>query len=207
MAKSDFVPARDGDFASWLANLSAQATALAQTTTVIAGSDQALIAQVLTEYNTAATAASSASAMAQQATAARKTARRNVEDNVRPLVRKWKANGAYTVSMGEQLGVEGPEDTIDMAAAKPKLTGKAQPHGVVELQFNKSKSDGVNIYCQRDGDGGFVFLARDTASPYVDNRTLSVAGKPEVRKYKAIYVIEDTEVGQPSDEVAVTCQP
>ena len=60
---------------------------------------------------------------------------------------------------------------------------------------------------QRDGDAGFVFLARDTATPYVDNRSCLVPGKPETRKYKAIFVIDDAEVGQFSDEVVVTCQP
>jgi hypothetical protein len=32
-------------------------------------------------------------------------------------------------------------------------------------------------------------------------------GKPEVRKYKAIYVIKDAETGVESDEVAVTALP
>jgi len=38
---------------------------------------------------------------------------------------------------------------------------------VVELDFDKSISDGVNIYANRDGDADFVFLARNTASPYI----------------------------------------
>src|SRR5437879_12745687 len=63
------------------------------------------------------------------------------------------------------------------------LLFKSGPGGVVELDFDKSISDGVNIYAQRDGDADFVFLARDTclrregrgygrqaASPYIDNR-------------------------------------
>ncbi|MGA2602859.1 MAG: hypothetical protein ABSG14_01390 [Verrucomicrobiia bacterium] len=40
---------------------------------------------------------------------------------------------------------------------------------------------------QRDGDATFVFLAWDTSSPYVDNRPLLVAGKPEVRRYHCRY--------------------
>ncbi len=66
---------------------------------------------------------------------------------------------------------------------------KSVPGGVVELDFDKTISDGVNIYAKRDGDADFVFLAcragvgrrraRDTApaapksdegwSPYIDN--------------------------------------
>jgi len=45
------------------------------------------------------------------------------------------------------------------------LLFKSGSGGVVELDFDKSISDGVNIYAKRDGDADFVFLARDTASP------------------------------------------
>ena len=45
------------------------------------------------------------------------------------------------------------------------LLFKSDPGGVVELDFDKSISDGVNIYAKRDGDADFVFLARATASP------------------------------------------
>jgi hypothetical protein len=53
----------------------------------------------------------------------------------------------------------------------------------------------------------FVFLARDTASPYVDNRLLLVVGKPELREYKAVYIQTDAEIGLLSDEVVINCAP
>ena len=107
------------------------------------------------------------------------------------------------------------------------LLFKSGPGGVVELDFDKSISDGVNIYAKRDGDADFVFLAcragvrrrraRDTASlaapesdeggPYIDNRPLLVATKPELREYKAVYVQNDAEIGLFSDEVVVNCAP
>ena len=87
------------------------------------------------------------------------------------------------------------------------LLFKSGSRSVVELDFDKSISDGVNIYAQRDGDADFVFLARDTASPYIDNRLLLVATKPELREYKAIYVQSDAEIGLFSDEVVVNCAP
>jgi hypothetical protein len=105
------------------------------------------------------------------------------------------------------LGVEGPEDATDLSSAKPELSATDQTGGVVALAFSKSKSDGVNLYSQRDGEAGFEFVARDTSSPYVDNRPLLAPGKPEVRRYKAVYVLNDQETGQFSDEVTVTCQP
>ena len=53
--------------------------------------------------------------------------------------------------------------------------------GVVELDFDKSTSDGVNIYSLRGDEADFTFLARDTASPYMANRPLLAAGKPELQ--------------------------
>ena len=87
------------------------------------------------------------------------------------------------------------------------LLFKSGSGGVVELDFDKSISDGVNIYAQRDSDADFVFLARDTASPYIDNRLLLVATKPELREYKAVYVQSGAEIGLFSDEVVVNCAP
>ena len=59
----------------------------------------------------------------------------------------------------------------------------------------------------RDGDADFKFLARDTSPTYVDNRALLVAGKPELREYKAVFVVGDVEVSQFSDEITVNCAP
>jgi hypothetical protein len=79
--------------------------------------------------------------------------------------------------------------------------------GAVGIDFNLANSEGVNIYSRRDGDGDFKFLARDTVPPYVDNRPLLAAGKPELREYKAVYVVSDAEIGLFSDEVMVNCAP
>ena len=61
------------------------------------------------------------------------------------------------------------------------------------------------------------FLARDTASPYIDNPDVSglVATNPNserdsragLREYKAVYVQNDAEIGLFSDEVVVNCAP
>ena len=79
--------------------------------------------------------------------------------------------------------------------------------GVVELDLNLLISDGGNTYCLRGDEADFTFLARDTASPYIDNRPLLVATKPELREYKAVYVQSDAEIGLFSDEVVVNCAP
>jgi len=89
----------------------------------------------------------------------------------------------------------------DAYAAGKVSGGKDKRGGVVEIGFNLANSEGVNIYSRRDGDTEFKFLARDTVPPYVDNRPMLVAGKPELREYKAVFVVADQEVslrGMPS---------
>ena len=206
MAKADYLPARDNDFLVWhdqfksaLAE-SAAALGLTAAETGVVGTDN-------TSLHARNTALNSAAAQAQQATADKSATRQVVEKNVRNLVRRIKAQPAYTTALGAQLGVEGSQNSTDLTTAQPSLAGSDQTGGMVQLDFSKSKSDGVNIYGQREGDTGFVFLARDTSSPYVDNRPLLAVGKPEVRKYKAVYVLSDEEIGQFSHEITVTCQP
>src|SRR6266566_4449352 len=55
------------------------------------------------------------------------------------------AHPAYTVALGSLLGIEGPQDTTDLTTSKPTLAGvdPARRDGVVELDFDKSISDGV----------------------------------------------------------------
>ena len=117
------------------------------------------------------------------------------------------------------LGTVGPEDTTDISTLKPDITGEDKKGGVVEIDFNLANSEGVNIYSRRDGDADFKFLAcraevrrrraRDTSPTYVENPDASglVAAKPELREYKAVFVVGDVEASQFSDEITVNCAP
>ena len=205
MAKTDWLSPRDGEFLTWLKHgkdvLPTYKVALGLTDADVAAltADTAALEAKLNALGTADAAYAQA---ATDKTATRKA----VEARARALVRRIKTAPGYTEAIGAQLKVLGSDDATDLSSAKPTLTAAAQPHGVVELAFNKSKSDGVNLYSQREGEPGYAFLARDTQSPYVDNRPLAATGKPETRKYKAVYVLGDDETGQFSDEVTVVAQ-
>jgi hypothetical protein len=66
----------------------------------------------------------------------------------------------------------------------------------------RSPSTGAN--CPPQGEKP---LSRDTQPPYVDNRPMLAAGKPELRQHKAIFIVDDQEVSQFSDEIIVNCAP
>jgi ribosomal protein L21 len=193
-------------FVGWHDRLKVAATAIGAVLGITAD-DLTEIGADNTAIHTKVTAAATANVAAKQATRDKDETLAAVKARVRKFAKRVLGHRDYTEAQGIQLGIVGEEDTTDMTVAQPVLVANPLPHGAVEIAFNKSKADGVNLYSQRDGDSGFVFLARDTSSPYVDNRPLLVPGKPEVRKYRGIYVVNDAEVGLTSDDVTAVCQP
>ena len=206
MPKQDFIPNRDGDFVDYHDNFKAAATSDGATVG-LTPADQTAIGNDNTAVHTGKNASDAADAVAKQTTTTMRGTFKTVEKNVRTLARRIKAHPAYTPALGKKFGIEGPEDSTDMTTAKPTLKGKVLLQGQSQIGFDKQKSDGVNLYSKRDGDADWIKLAFDSQSPYIDNRPLLVAGKPEQRRYRACYVVADREVGQFSDEIVVTVQP
>ena len=91
---------------------------------------------------------------------------------------------------------------FDKASYKAILTAEMFA-GFVRLKFKKAGTDGVNIYHRKKRDATWHFLARDTKSPYDDHIVLVTPGQPEHWEYRAYGVIDDSEIGQPSDIVEV----
>src|SRR6266404_900523 len=121
----------------------------------------------------------STSAIATQAVADKNTSRANANKHARALAKE----GRTGANRGNGEGI---------LCSLRSLLFKSGSGGVVQLDFDKSISDGVNIYANPEGfRGDFVFLARDTAtalpksdegwSPYINNRPLLVATRPELR--------------------------
>jgi len=158
-----------------------------------------------TDIHAKVTSVNSTAAIATQSVADKNTSRANANKQARALAARIKAHPAYTVALGSLLGIKVPQDTTDLTTSKPTLAGVDQTGGVVELDFDKSTSDGVNIYAKRDGDADFIFLARDTA---IDNHLPALHRLGDGgREYKAVYVQTDAEIGLFSDEVVVNCAP
>ena len=204
MKKKPFMPNQQAQYALWHDNIKTTATVAvpgvtAADVTAIAA-DNAAIHAKLTVANAADKAASSAHADLNAAIATSKT-------HARPMIKNVKNNAAYTVPQGKLMGIEGPDDPTDMTHEAPSLNANPKTSGVVEVGFNKMLAEGVHVQSMRDGDAGFTFLASETHSPYVDNRPLLVAGKPETRHYRAVFFIGKAEIGLMSDVVSIVAQP
>ncbi|MBC7821454.1 MAG: hypothetical protein IAG10_31590 [Planctomycetaceae bacterium] len=110
---------------------------------------------------------------------------------------------AYTTTMGELLGILGPENTTDLTNEKPTLQASSINPGSATIGFNKSISGGIRLESKRGAETAFSFLAIDTSSPYVDNRANAAPG-PETRQYRAQYILGDDPIGNFSNVLTVT---
>jgi hypothetical protein len=195
----DFVPQADAELRAWLLNLS--------TTIATNGSDVGLsadeIAEMQSQTNTIISAIDMAATKKGEAKRANDDKESKKKAKLKPIrdrIAVLKKNAGYTEATGKLLGVVASEVSSDPSLMKPTLTATTSVAGVT-VSFDKGQSQGVNIYGQRGAETIATFLARDTYSPYVDNRAKLANG--EMRKYHAIYVIDDEEVGQASDIISI----
>jgi len=120
---------------------------------------------------------------------------------IRALVRRIKAAPAYTVPMGEDLGIEGAEQTIDLPSMKPDLSARITSGGHPELVWLRRGMDALEI--EVDRGAGWVLLAMHTEPNYVDHAALPPSGQSAVWHYRAIYRLNDEQVGQWSDVATI----
>ena len=133
------------------------------------------------------------------ARAAERATRAVQEADIRLKVRNWKSRPTYPSSGVEgTLPLRGPESGFDPATFKPTLRVTVTG-GQVKLDFVKQECDSVAVYGRLRGEMGWMKLGLDSATPYYDTRPLAQANVPETREYYVIGVIDDEEVGVPSD--------
>lgn len=120
------------------------------------------------------------------------------------IVKRIKNHKDYAVSDGQDMGIEGEEIAEENANdAKPSISLVLINGGHPEVQWTKKNMDAIAIYVSRS-NSTWELLAIDTVPNYTDTFALPANGQAAVWKYKAIYRLDDTNVGQWSDEVSIT---
>ena len=223
MAKSYYIPSDDQGKCLWLSNFSqklpACAAAVGVSAAEVAGvqADNAFFAYVCDARN-------QYGQKAQEWTAYKNDARRgdtlgampvpptldappaavpaNIFGRASALATRIKKHPGYTEAIGQNLGLIGPEQSVDVDNLKPVLQIALQA-GHPNIGWKKQGMDGVEIQVDR-GTGAFSFLAIDTVPDYLDTAPLPAPGAGAVWKYKAIYRLKDEPVGQWSDVASVS---
>jgi hypothetical protein len=126
---------------------------------------------------------------------------------IRAAVKRLKGAPAYTTAIGQSLRIVGNVSAEDPATAKPALRVKPLPLFQAELRWPRRGYSGVLVQSQRDGETDWTDHGVKTDNVFVDARPPAETNKPELRRYRQIYVKNDQPVGLWSDVVSVTVQP
>jgi len=129
--------------------------------------------------------------------------RRAIFRRIRELVTQIKANSAYTENIGEDLGIVGDEQTVEINKLQPELKSEIVA-GHPVIKWTKGHADALDIFVDRNDGAGFVFLATDTSPDYTDTTPLPQGVESAVWEYQAIYKINDDQVGKYSESIKVT---
>ena len=121
----------------------------------------------------------------------------------RKMAARIKATPGYTNGIGEDLGIVGDEQVIDIFNMKPMLNSRLDM-GRPLIIWQKGRADSIDIYVDRKDGQGFVFLTTDTQPDYLDTFPMPAGVASFVWDYKAVYKIGDDQVGQFSEPIEVT---
>jgi len=173
----------------------------------ISPADQATVTADNTDMHAKKTASATADAVAQQATKDKNNSFALGEKNYRAIRQRIMKSPAYTPALGEMLGIErtqsAPAGAMSTDGPQPVLRGKALDTGGAEIKSNKGDAEAVDLYSKRDTDADFVFFMRCLHFPIIDNRPLLVAGKPEKRQYRAMFIRKNQPYGNMSAAITV----
>jgi len=135
--------------------------------------------------------------------AAEKTSLGTNEAVIRMKIRNWKSTPGFAGSGSEGvLRVVGAASNFDPLTFKTELK-LSIVGGHIRVDFTKDECDSIAIYCRLRGTAAWTLLGTDTRSPYYDTNPLANPNVPEVREYMGIGVIDNEEIGVPSDIVSI----
>lgn len=197
MAKQDYLPKPLGELRLWLVNYRAKLITY-KGTLVITDTDFNNRITFIDNLIAALDANTEAQQVAQGKRQALDVQTVTSGKGIRAGAQLDKKSSAYTTNIGEQMGIIGDEQTIDIPASQPKMKATKSETGYV-LSFSLNNFfDAVKIFRQRPGESK-VFIAIDTSSPYLDTEAM-VNGT----KYTAFFMIGDNSVGLESDAVVIS---
>jgi hypothetical protein len=128
-----------------------------------------------------------------------------VEVRFRALVQSIKTNLNYNEAMGDALGIEGAMQTgPDLTTVQPDIDALISGNHVnVKWGWggNVAYLDMCEIQVDRGDGKGFILLTYDTTPGYNDTQPFPAA--PTKWTYKAIYRVDDAQVGLWSNPVTI----
>ena len=118
---------------------------------------------------------------------------------LRAGIKRAKTSPGCTPGIAMEMDWVGESHEFNPETARPTIDVASQP-GRVKVDGRKPGFEAANIYSRIVGQVPWKQVAvRKRKFPFFDETPLAVAGVPERREYMAMGVINDEEVGQPSE--------
>ena len=198
-----YLPRNDADLLIWLQNLRDALPTHASAVGMDAVTQKTVLDQS-SQLTTALAADEKAYQAYRTAVAHSATVKANVLTSITAAMSHASTAPGCTDAIRTALRLQGPQaQPVAPSTYKVPLSPEVLP-GRVVLGWRKGPLDGVNVYSQRGTDTEWRLLGRDNRPPFDDLRPLEKSGVPELRRYRVIGVIGDTEVTPESDVVSVT---
>lgn len=197
----DFIPSNEPGLVIWLTNYKTKIATIGATiglTPAEIAAEQALCQGIIDAIN--ASAAKESELLA--ANVAKNNVKKENIGTLRKSIDGHKKDGKLTEEQVQELKVKGTAAAFDADAYKTVLSVSIVAKQV-RVGFEKQGVQGINLYHRKKGSASWLFLARATKSPYIDNIILAAPNQPEHWEYQAYGVMDDKEIGQPSDIVEV----
>ena len=119
-----------------------------------------------------------------------------------------KLSSGYTPTIGETLMIATASiPSFNPDDAKPAGTTTSLTGSIIRIDWKKGKFDGIYIDSQRNDETQWTRLDFDMRSPYEDARPPSQPNKPEERRYRLRYFMDNTAIGTYSDLIVAITQP
>lgn len=198
----DFMPKKRAELKAWWKNIKDTATTELAKINLPAPDITAAVATATAQVAKMQATDDAEMALA-GARAQEKAAAETNDAAIRAVIRNWKTNPAYPSSGIEgSLQLKGAASSFDPQTFKSVLK-LSIVGGQIRVDFIKGECDSIAIYCRLRGTAAWTKLGTDSRSPYFDTAPLANANAPETREYQGIGVIDDLEIGLPSDIVSI----
>lgn len=208
----DFLPVSDTELQAWITNFVTVLNINLATVGLVAA-DVTPITTAQTNFNTAVVDQVTKEAAFRQSVAAKKTRRTQIEQALRPLIRRIQNHPGMTDGLRANLGVTVPDRAPSRRQVGPEVPGLAleMKPGQVIVHFGTDPTNeqhngkpawalGCNIYRRKATETTYTMIAFDTASPYVD----TVSGAAVNVSYRVAYRgVRTTDEGASSPEQTV----
>lgn len=200
-AHGDFVPDSPQNLHDWSDNYITELAGVTAHVTWPAANSTALTA-ALTAVRDAAKAVLDAQNVLQSKMGLLQSARVTNLPVIRQSTKNLKSSAGFNTGDAQTLQVTTSATALDPANYRPQLRAESFP-GYNVLTGKKRGVQALNIYMRLKGTNSWTLIAaRRTSFPFHDDTPPAVPGKPEEREYMAMGVMNDEEIGQPSDIVS-----